>query len=368
MIIERLRLKHFRNYGSLDLDFSPGYNIITGPNGTGKTNILEAISVLSGVKSFRNVRDIDIIQWGHDSYYCSCTIGNSEHREYEIGCANVSEKIKKRAKIDGNEITSLSGYLGKLLTVVFSPSDINIINGTPDQRRRFFDSIIARFDCEYLNHLTDFRRVLHNRNRVLKSMRNEIREGKDLDVWDELFAVNSSVLTKKRLEFLERFYPIFKSIYAGIISIEAVPAICYTGKWEFSDREYILQKLYESRKRDIIAGTSCFGPHRDDYPMMYTSDCLFCAAGSQGQKRTAAIALRLAECSILEESTGKRVIIMVDDIFSELDRIRRENMFGILDRDNQVIFTMVEPLSVPKEKDTVVTRFICEGGVVKTMQ
>jgi len=368
MIIESLKLRHFRNYISMEVEFSPWFNFISGPNGSGKTNILESISILSGIKSFRNVRDTDIIQWGCDSYYCCSTVGGSLNSLFEIGCALQLERIKKRAKIDGEEITSLTDYIGKLLTVVFSPSDINIINGSPDLRRRFFDNILSRVDREYLTALMDFKRVLQNRNRILKSSQPGITDPSELDVWDELFSLNASVLTRKRKEFIERFKPFFSAAFCGISGFCDIPEIDYTGSYVDYEPWSILKNLRERRKKDIRAGMTGTGPQRDDYPIKYTENSDFCATGSQGQKRAAAIALRLSECDILEELTGKRVIIMVDDIFSELDAEKRKNLFGVLHRENQVLFTMVEPpdsLSVP---DVDVKRFCCENGVIRVLK
>ena len=215
----------------MEVEFSPWFNIISGPNGSGKTNILESISILSGIKSFRNVRDTDIIQWGCDSYYCSTTVCGSINSLFEIGCALQLDRIKKRAKIDGEEITSLTDYIGKLLTVVFSPSDINIINGSPDLRRRFFDNILSRVDREYLTALVDFKRVLQNRNRMLKLSRPGSIDHSELDVWDELFSLNASVLTRKRKNFIERFKPVFSAAFCGISGSCDIPEIDYTGNY-----------------------------------------------------------------------------------------------------------------------------------------
>ena len=150
MYVKELTAKNFRSYEDLTLEFSPGINFIIGENGTGKTNILEAISVASNIKSFRNIADSEIIQWGKDSYYCSIQSEEGEYRKFEIGCVLQSDKIKKKVKINGKEVSRSSKYFGKFLTVIFSPIDINIINGAPDLRRRFFDSVISKIDYDYI--------------------------------------------------------------------------------------------------------------------------------------------------------------------------------------------------------------------------
>src|SRR5208337_4738022 len=160
MFIEELTIKNFRNYGNLQISFSPGINFIIGNNGVGKSNILEAISIVSNIKSFRNINDSEIIKWNEDSYYCSLAVGNHDDSLYEIGCALKSDTVQKRLKIDGKEIKSAAEYYGRLLSVILSPIDINIINGTPDFRRRFFDSVISKIDMTYFEALGEFRKVL----------------------------------------------------------------------------------------------------------------------------------------------------------------------------------------------------------------
>ena len=174
MILQNLKLINFRNYVSLDIQFSSEINFITGNNGSGKTNIIEAISVISNLKSFRNTSDSHIVKWGNNSYYCSGIINGSDFSKFEVGFIYDNEKFKKKIKIDGAEIKKASDYYGKLISVLFIPSDINIISGTPDLRRRYFDSVISKIYPEYIDELNDFKSVLNSRNIVLK----KIKEGK----------------------------------------------------------------------------------------------------------------------------------------------------------------------------------------------
>lgn len=347
MHIKELKLINFRNYDNLDIDFSPGINFIIGNNGTGKTNIIEAISITSNIKSFRGISDNEIIKWGADSYFCSTIVGDNINKKFEAGFGLYNGLYKKKLKLDDIEIKKSSEYFGRLLCVIFSPSDIDIINGAPDIRRRFFDSIISKLDISYIDTLNEFKKILINRNRVLKFIKEKkIKLNNELDIWNELFAEKSSIILKKRIEFNEKFNDIFRKSYRNIASTDEVPVIKYSMSTKSFDKESILDILSKRRNKDIILGTTGLGPQRDDYIIINSENIEFTNFASQGQRRTAAISLKISECDIIEKHTGKKCVIIVDDIFSELDEKRRYNMIDLLKRGNQVIFTMVDFASI----------------------
>ncbi|MCP4131384.1 MAG: DNA replication/repair protein RecF [bacterium] len=372
MHIKELSIKNFRNYEALDLEFSPGINFIIGENGTGKTNILEAISIASNIKSFRNIGDSEIIKWGNDSFYCSTTTEESEYRKFEIGCTYQDSKIKKKIKIDGKEIKRASKYFGKFLTVIFSPIDINIINGAPELRRKFFDSAVSKVDFDYITVLSEFKKVLTSRNKLLKMLKERrTNDYSQLEIWDRMFAEKASILITKRLEFLERFSVIFKSTYSGIARDDPehiIPAIEYSLSTEATGIEQIVDLLLKRREKEIIIGSTGVGPQRDDYIFKNSMNNDFVNYASQGQRRTAAIALKMSENEIIEEKRGEKTVILVDDIFSELDEKRRKNMIDILRRGNQVIFTMVHSNSVNLNDFGSHKTFTVEAGGVITEQ
>jgi DNA replication and repair protein RecF len=186
MVINKIHVKNFRNYTDTSFAFSAGHNFIVGKNGTGKTNVIEAVTIVSNVRSFRGVHDREIIQWGHDSYFCGATVIGSDDSLFEVGCAIHNDRVHRKLKVDGAEARKLSDYFGKLLTVVISPEDIRIITDGPDERRRFFDSVISKTDLSYLRTLIEFRRVLSHRNRVLKELREKRKyDDSQLDIWDD---------------------------------------------------------------------------------------------------------------------------------------------------------------------------------------
>ncbi len=342
MYIENLTVRNFRNYSNLSLDFSSGINFIIGQNGVGKTNIIEAISIVSNLKSFRNVADAEIIKWGESSYYCSSTVKGGDYNRYEVGCAFITDRLRKRVKIDNIEIKRAADYYGSLLTVVFSPSDLKIIEGPPEDRRKFFDGLISKVDNDYFRELINFKRILVSRNRILKDLREKrSRIFEDVEVWDIMFAEKASSIVKKRRSFIEEFYQTFEDSFGSMSFDEESPLITYRSSLNSDESDSILEELIEMREVDVKRGSTCIGPQRDDYVFSNRRKNLFGNYASQGQKRIAAISLRLAEIDIIEKKNGHRVVILVDDILPELDEIRREKVFDFFRAENQVIFSMV---------------------------
>jgi DNA replication and repair protein RecF len=367
MYINNLSVKNFRNYRELDIEFSPEVNFITGDNGIGKTNILEAITVTSNIKSFRNTPDSEIILWGEESYYCSSVVEKSDYRKFEVGCSNVSDRIKKKIKIDSKEIMRGTDYFGKFLSVIFTPMDINLINGSPEIRRKFFDSVLSKIDNEYMIYLSEMKKILRSRNRILKMIRERKINGTgQLDVWDSMFSEKVSFIVKKRREFITQFASLFFDSYGSIAGDDPGAHIEYISSTASDEKDEILEELVTNRSRDIAMGTTGTGPQRDDY-ILVKDGRIFTHYASQGQRRTAAISLKMSECEIIEKKSGKKSIILVDDIFSELDGRRRESMVEILNRGNQVIFTMVDPGSIPERVygESIKYRVKPEGKVEK---
>ena len=342
MYVEGIVLKRFRNYDGIEIGFSRGTNFIVGPNGSGKTNILEAVSVAANIRSFRGASDSDMVKWGEESYFCRLSSGDSSFKELEIGYSTSSGLSRKKAKVDGREIHRASDYFGRLLTVIYSPGDILIITGAPELRRRFFDAIIARIDREYLSMLGEFRKILSSRNRLLKALAERKVSTGELDVWDDMLAASSFGIVKKRMDFIDSFTPSFREAYQRIADGDAVPSLCYQCCFGDITIQRIREKFFDARKKDIAAGTTTAGPHRDDYILYHENGRLFSVCSSQGQKRTASIAFKNAERLFIEDATGESVVVMIDDVFSELDTERRENLVKSLHGGNQVIFTMVD--------------------------
>lgn len=365
MILNKLKLMNFRNYSSLEIDFSPEINFITGGNGSGKTNILEAVSVISNLKSFRNTSDAHIVRWGSSSYYCSGNVQESEYEKFEVGFINESEKIKKKIKIDGREITRASDYYGKLLSVVFNPADINIITGTPEIRRRYFDSVISKIYPEYIDELNEFKSVLNSRNTLLKKIREGKADSRQLDVWNRIFAEKAFIILKRRGSFITEFNDFFTDSYSLIGGETGSPQIKYNTV-DAGDSEDLYRLIQNRVRDDLRRGSTGTGPQRDDYIFQNNGSINFNNYASQGQKRTASISLKLAEFEMIRKIKEKKSIILVDDIFSELDEKRRSNMIDLLKNKSQLIFTMVDPGYIKRGIPGDLKIFSVESGSIYT--
>ena len=341
MILKNIRLVNFRNYSDIVINFSPAINFITGDNGAGKTNILEAISIISNLKSFRNINDNNIVKWNNDSYYVSGEVLNSEYSKFNVGYSIQDNKSKKKFKIDGIEIKKVSDYYGKLITVNFIPNDINIINGTPDIRRRYFDSVISKIFPDYIDELNKYREICFTRNLLLKKIKDNQSDIKLLEVWNKMFSEKAFSIINKRKFFIKKFNELFLKNYLNISKEDDSPEIHYLSSLKSDNIEGISAEVNSNIKFDLSRGNTVCGPHRDDYFFKNSKGIGFVNYASQGQRRTASICLKFSEVEIIKEIKQKKCIILVDDIFSELDEKRRDSMIELLRDEGQIIFTMV---------------------------
>jgi DNA replication and repair protein RecF len=344
MIINRGEIRNFRNIKCEIIEFSKSVNFFTGKNGSGKTNLIEAISIVSNLKSFRNVSDANLINWESNGYYVLLDVFSDTYESYEVGCFNDSGEIRKKYKIAGVVKSSAREYYGNFITTIFSPDDISLIDGIPEKRRKYFDSVISKIDKEYMAKLYDFKNILSSRNNLLKSIKQFNRSKKsleELDVWDDLFASASLFLMQKRKSFILKYREYFNTSYSYITNINDVPILDYKASLQENDSENTKMEIFKNRKFDFNIGTTTKGPHRDIYYFKNQNNREFLGFCSQGQKRTAAIAIKNAEKTFIEFITGKKAVLLVDDIFSELDYERKKNMIGLLRDGNQVMFTMV---------------------------
>jgi len=363
MILKNLKLINFRNYNNLEINFSPEINFITGDNGSGKTNILEAISIISNLKSFRNINDNNIIQWNHDSYYCSGEISDSEHSKFEVGFSIQNNKPKKKIKIDSTEIKKISDYYGKLITVNFIPTDINIINGSPDLRRRYFDSVISKLYPDYIDELNKYKEICYSRNLLLKKIKENKGDIRLLEIWNKMFAEKAFSILKKRKNFIEEFNILFIKNYLQISNEKKSPSINYTSTLKSDNYDDIVAEINSNSRIDVRRGNTVSGPHRDDYVINNDEGIAFINYASQGQKRTSSICLKLSEVEIIKAIKNKKCIILVDDIFSELDEKRRNNMIDSLKNEGQIIFTMVNHF-YDKSVLSTSKQFFVDKGIV----
>ena len=344
MFLKNLILKDFRNYNDRSFDFIDSVNLITGNNGVGKTNVIEAISILSGLKSFRGGKDFEIIKWGKKSYYCKAVIENYESEIYETGFIDDGLKFIKKRKINGLEY-SISDYFGKLITVIFSPDDIYINDFPPDKRRRYFDSVISKFDKEYLFVLIDYKKILKYRNAVLKSGKDRNIILRDLSVWNDSYCEKAVYISEKRLSFIKKYTEIFSEYYRKFSFSFPDSEFTYKSDIVNYDVEYLRTKLKNNFEEEIRNKSTLIGPHKDDFILTSFDGRKFSDFASQGQKRIASISMRFSENSLVENEKKNKSIILVDDVFSELDKKRKEIFISLINKKNQSIFTMADSVN-----------------------
>ena len=326
--IERLVLRDYRNIAAAELRPAPGVNVIHGENAQGKTNLIEAVYLLTGQKSFRSCREADLVRFGAEQARIEAEFeGRGRMRTASLALGG---KGRKTAELDGlAEVPS--ALTGEFLAVVFSPAELALVKDGPAERRAFLDSAISQIMPRYLKTLSSMNRALFQRNNLLSDRnRTGVREDM-LEVWDKSFSRLAFSILKARARYVRRIAPKAEEIYSGISSgrerMSAVYQPTIPGDWENLDagtgERMIFEALKSVREDDLRAGFTTVGPHRDDLDLQLDGISAR-SFGSQGQQRSCSLTLKLAECGVIAEVMGEYPIVLLDDVFSELDRRRRE--------------------------------------------
>ncbi|MEB3103242.1 DNA replication/repair protein RecF [Ferviditalea candida] len=330
MFLKSLRLNHYRNYEKVEFTTNHNVNILIGPNAQGKTNLLEAIFVIALSKSYRTSKDKELIGWNLREASISAEI---EKKYGTVGLDLLITQHGKKTKINGLEQKKLSEFIGTLNIVMFSPEDLEMIKGSPGVRRRFLDMEIGQVQPSYLHHLMQYQKVLAQRNNMLK-MNNPMNEaGKMmLDVWNEQLASHGVKIMKKRQQFINKLQIRAENIHTGITNGREKLRIVYQPSFESKDIEdepilfnHFMIKLSQIREQEFKRRMTLAGPHRDDL-QFYINDKEVISFGSQGQQRTAALSLKLAEIELIKEEVGEYPVLLLDDVLSELDRYRQTQL------------------------------------------
>ncbi|HHW56256.1 MAG TPA: DNA replication/repair protein RecF [Clostridia bacterium] len=326
MYVKELFLDNFRNLQKQRIEFCEGINIIYGLNAQGKSNLLESIRILSMGRSFRGSRTSELIRFGEDYFYVRIFIKLQEgDKRIEFGYRSNGNKV---IKVNGNKIKSISDLLGHLLTVIFSPEDLNIIKEGPSYRRKYLDSCISVIDKNYLYNLMQYNKVLVNRNKLLKDIKEDRSKKSLLEIFDEQLIGYGSKIIVMRQNYLKNMESYMKS-FLREISNEKVEIIYINsvGLKEAFEEAIIKKRLKERLEKnldlDLKFLTTQTGPHREDFKIIingYDSRIY----SSQGQQRTGALCLKLSEFEILKKETGEKPILLLDDVMSELDENRKK--------------------------------------------
>ncbi len=343
MYLHNIELTQFRNYDYIELILDEKKNLLLGNNGSGKTNLLEAIYYLSLGKSFRGVRDEILIQVEED-YFRIKGESESKFRGRQIAEIAYQKESRKKIKIDGKEKHKLSELIGQFPMVLLVPEDIMLTQGSPSGRRAFMDSAFSQISPLYLANILDYQKVLTQRNKLLRQIASGENIAKEtLDIWTEQLIEYGTQLTHQRAYYLEQLKPLLKDYYNIFVNDKETLDLFYNAsiseiKTNMSIREIKLiykEKLKEKYKRELERGTTLIGPHRDD--IGFTIDDLEIRSyGSQGQHRTLVLSLRLAQAKQTLKEIGEMPLLLLDDVLFELDFDRVERLLEIADSFGQV--------------------------------
>lgn len=336
MFVKKLELSGFRNYKSEEFEFLPATNILYGNNAQGKTNALEALYLFSIGKSFRTQQDRELIIFDESHTRLRVEFDDAA-RTNEIEIV-IRRDRKKQIKINEVPISKMGDLIGKFCVILFSPDELNLTKGSPNARRKFLDIALSQMRPKYYHILRRYNKVLDQRNNLIKKMRvtpdNTAKE--TLFVWNEKLAEYGMAIIEYRKNFVEKLYQFSKEIHREISGEEF--EIRY--KTAFETKDEFKEKLDNSFDKEIEQGFTLYGPHRDDFDI-YTDGKDLKTYGSQGQHRSAVLALKLAQADMVYEDTGEYPVLLLDDIMSELDSERRAYLVRKI-KNKQVIITCTD--------------------------
>lgn len=338
MWVEELTLKDYRNYRNQRVTFSRSLNYVVGANGEGKTNMLEALYLLATTKSHRMVSEKDLVRTKSDFFYLSCRLHDVRlGTTVELGYS-LSQK-RKAAKISGVPVTRISDLIGVLNVVLFAPEDLELVKGPPSGRRRFLDVLLSQVDKVYFSLLQQYARVLAQRNECLKAIQTGRLKTSDLEPWTVQFIDLALKISRRRYRAVAFLKDEFARLATQInqskesLSIDYIPSLALE-----STDQAAHDQLRRLLTQEIKRGTTLCGPHRDD--LKFTINSLPAADyASQGQQRTAVLALKLSELAYMRSIRGEFPVLLLDDVLSELDASRRAALVEVLSQDVQSIIT-----------------------------
>lgn len=357
MYIKSARLINFRNYTQQEAGFENGLNVIYGRNAAGKTNLLESLYYAGIGKSAKTSNEKEIVQWDKDFCYIKLEIVKQFYSHIlEI---HFDKKGKKRIAIDGIPLAKIGDLVGYLNIVYFSPDEMRLIKESPQERRRFMDISLSQQKKAYLFALMRYNRILSQRNKLIKSGTN-IQQ--TIPIWDIQLSKEAATVIRNRYEFIEELKKHAADKHAILSLGKEKLKLCYECSFGYAEQKElesnILKALTESRDKDLYLGYTTVGPHRDDMDIII-NEVSVKKYGSQGQQRTAALSLKLAEIDVFQLKTGEKPVLLLDDVLSELDEYRKEKLLEAA-TGLQTILTCTEYDAAVKAKKYI---YIEEGKI-----
>ena len=366
MYLSSIELSHYRNYKKEKVKLSDKINIFIGDNAQGKTNILESIYILALTKSHRVGFENNIIQNGYETCKIVGKLKDTTIKDLKI----ILNQDKKSVFINDKEIKKISSYISNMNVIMFCPNDLDIIRGNPQVRRNLLNIEISQIYPLYVNYLNEYNKILKNRNEYLKQLNiNGIADHRYLDVLNEKLVERGANIYLYRKKYLDYINENIKGIFKNIIGIDNINIDYETNidinNYELDEiKKVFLNKLNNNVNREIFQGMTLYGPHRDDFSFYLNEDNLK-FYGSQGQQRIAIISFKLAEVGLFKQEKNTNPILLLDDIFSELDIKKRNKLIKFIPIDTQTIITTTD---LKKKKKKIVDSskiFIVDNGNIK---
>ena len=355
MWISKINLINFRNYNKEEIKLEKNINIFYGENAQGKTNIIESIFMGSMGKSFRAKKDAEMIKLGQKNSIIEIFF----EKEDRDGKIKIELSNKKNIYLNGIKLKKLSELLGNINVVIFTPDDINILKGGPQNRRRFLDIMISQMKPNYMYNLNLYQKTIEQRNNYLRQIREFNKSDEMLEIWDEKLVDYACKIYEYRKEFMKKINEKIVNIHSEITDNKEKIKIEYNS--DCDSREKYIELLKQRRKLDIIKGFTTKGIHRDDFNI-FINERELGIYGSQGQHRTSILSLKMAELDIIKEEIGEYPILLLDDFMSELDEKRRKHLLEKIS-NIQVIITCTDKIKL-ENKDVLIYN-VKDGKVIK---
>ena len=368
MKLTNLQLQNFRNYESVQLEFTDGVHVFIGENAQGKTNLMESIYALAMTKSHRTTNDKELIGWNKEFATIKGTV---EKTATKTNLELQFSKKGKIAKVNYLEQKRLSSYLGNLNVILFAPENLTLVKGSPQNRRKFVDMELGQMSSLYLYDLVEYNRVLKQRNTYLKQLAIKKKQPDEyLEVLSEMLSELASKIVFHRLDFMKQLEALAIPIHDQLSLGREKFSVSYQATIPLEDgltpaqmKEIYIDQFKKNQTREADQATTLIGPHRDDL-IFYLNEIPVQTYGSQGQQRSTVLSLKLAEIELMKLSTGEYPLLLLDDVLSELDDDRQTHLIKAIENKVQTFITTTsldgikqqfinEPVVIPIEKGTI---------------
>ncbi len=340
MIVKELEIKNFRNIENIKIYPTSQMNVICGKNAQGKTNILEAIWLFTGAKSFRGAKDNEFICFNKENAVCTL---NFEGEGIEKS-SKIEFKEKRTAFLNDKRLKSTSHLAGSFNAIVFSPNDLKIVTDGPAARRKFLDIAIGQVKPAYIDYLRDYMRAITQRNQIIKDYKYDKTLDIMLDSFEEEIVLKGEKIINERIKYIELLNKFLPEVYNGLSEGKEQLSTFYID----SSKKNLREGLLLSRREDMFSGSTSVGPHRDDIEFKINGFSVR-NYGSQGQKRSVALSVKLAEAEVITKKIGEYPVFLLDDVMSELDPERQNFILNHIE-NMQVFLTCCDPSNVKNLK------------------